>query len=143
MEMPQKDMEAFQRVVLAGMKLMYDQKTFGIFKTGMMRENVPVAKRLAAESAGLMKMLYEKSNRSIPLQIIAPAAAMLLMEMGKFMTEAGVAKVSSEDVRQGTQLLMALLKKMFGKQPPAPAAAQPPAPTAPPPAGGLIQAQGA
>ena len=143
MEMPQQDMEAFQRVVLAGMKLMYDKQTFGIFKAGMTKENVPVPARLAAESAGLMQMLYEKSNKSIPLQVIAPAAAMLLMEMGKFMTEAGVAKVSSADVQQGTQILMGLLKKMFGKQPPAPAAPPAPAPVAPPQPGGLMQAQGA
>jgi hypothetical protein len=50
----------------------------------------------------------------MPKNIIAPAASMLLMEMGKFMTEAGIAQVSSDDVRQGTQLLMGMLKQMFG-----------------------------
>lgn len=108
-----QDMDAFERVVLAGMKLMYDQRTFEIFKRGLMREDRPVPQRLATETAGLMKMLFDKSNGKMPKQIIAPAAAMLLMEMGKFMTEAGVAEVTSDDVKQGTALLMNALKAMF------------------------------
>lgn len=135
-----QDMDAFERVVLAGMKLMYDQRTFEIFKRGMTREDRPVPQRLATETAGLMKMLFDKSSGKMPKQIIAPAAAMLLMEMGKFMTEAGVAKVTSEDVKQGTALLMNALKTMF-----ADGAQQAPAPAAPPAPGGLMapQPQGA
>lgn len=121
MEMPEKDMSDFERVVLAGMKIMYNEKTFGIFKNGLMREDRPVPQRLAAEAAGLMKMLYEKSNNNMPKQIIAPAGAMLLMEMGKFMTEAGIATVTPAQVKEGVTLLMKALTTLFA----APAAAQP------------------
>jgi hypothetical protein len=114
MQPSKENIDAFERVVLAGMRLMYDKRTFEIFKRGLLREDRPVPQRLAAESAGLMKMLYDKSNGQMPKNIIAPAASMLLMEMGKFMTEAGIAQVSSDDVRQGTQLLMGMLKQMFG-----------------------------
>lgn len=139
--LPQEDMDNFQKLVLAGMRLMYNEKTFGIFKSGMLRKDRTVPQRLAAESAGLMKMLFDKSGGKIPAQIIAPAAAMLLMEMGKFMKEAGVADVTSEDVKQGTALLMNALKAMFanaqGATPaPAPAPAAVPAPAQPP--GGLM-----
>lgn len=136
MQPSKENIDAFERVVLAGMRLMYDKRTFEIFKRGLLRTDRPVPQRLAAESAGLMKMLYDKSGGKMPKNIIAPAASMLLMEMGKFMTEAGIAQVSSDDVRQGTQLLMDMLKQMFGGAPAAPAAPQP--------AGGLMQsAQGA
>ena len=140
MQMPEKDMADFEKVVLAGMRLMYNEKTFAIFQRGLTRTDRPVPQRLAAESAGLVKMLYDKSNGTMPKQIIAPAAAMLLMEMGKFMTEAGIEQVTSEQVKEGTALLMNSLKAMFGGQgkaeQPAPqqAAAQAP--------GGLIQQPG-
>lgn len=146
MQPSKENIDAFERVVLAGMRLMYDQRTFEIFKRGLVREDRPVPQRLAAEAAGLMKMLYDKSGGKMPKHIIAPAASMLLMEMGKFMTEAGIAQVSSDDVRQGTQMLMGMLKQMFGasQQPAAPAAPATPAQQPATPAGGLIQsAQGA
>lgn len=150
MEMNPKDMEIFQRVVMAGMKLMFSEKTFAMLKSGMTKQNVPLPQRLAMETAGIVKMLMEKSAGKIPVQLIAPIGAMLLMEMGKFMTEAGVAKPNDKDIAEGTGLLFKLLHKMYaggGQQaaPQAPATApvppqpqpqqqQPPAATA-----GMIQ----
>ena len=124
MQMPPQDMLAFEKVVLAGMKIMYDKTTFPIFKAGMLKKT-PLPQRLATEAAGLMKMLMDKSNNSIPKQIIAPAAAMLLMEMGKFMTEAKIAKPTSDDIRQATMMMLKMLQSMYAKKPgqPAPAAA--------------------
>lgn len=138
MQMPEKDMADFEKVVLAGMRLMYNEKTFAIFQRGLTRTDRPVPQRLAAESAGLMKMLYDKSNGTMPKQIIAPAAAMLLMEMGKFMTEAGIEQVTSEQVREATGLLMNALKAMFAGQGKAEQPAPNAAPQAPAP-GGLMQ----
>lgn len=148
MEMNPKDMEIFQRVVLAGMKLMFSEKTFAMLKTGMTKQDVPLPQRLAMETAGLMKMLMEKSAGKIPKQLIAPIGAMLLMEMGKFMTEAGVAQPNDKDISEGTGLLFKLLFKMYGgggqpqQQAPAAPAAQPvpPVPPQPPAApAGMIQ----
>ncbi len=141
MEMNPKDMEIFQRVVLAGMKLMFSEKTFAMLKSGMTKQDVPLPQRLAMETAGLMKMLMEKSAGKIPIQLIAPIGAMLLMEMGKFMTEAGVAKPTSDDINQGTVLLFKLLFKMYGGGgQPQPAAPVPPVPPQPPAApAGMIQ----
>ena len=143
MEMPAKDMEAFERVVLAGMKIMYDKSTFQIFQAGMMKEGVPLPQRLATEAAGLMKMLMDKSGGKIPPQIIVPAATMLMMEMGKFMTEAGLAQPTSEEMREAAGILLKLLEALFVKgaqQAPAQAAATPAAPQA---GGGLLtQPQG-
>lgn len=143
MEMNPKDMEIFQRVVLAGMKLMFSEKTFAMLKSGMTKQDVPLPQRLAMETAGLMKMLMEKSAGKIPKQLIAPIGAMLLMEMGKFMAEGDVEKPTSDDINQGTVLLFKLLFKMYGGggQPQqAPAAPAQPAPPQPPAApAGMIQ----
>lgn len=138
------NMENFQKVVLAGMKLMYDKNVFERTKAGMLRKNVPLPQRLAVETAGLMKVLMDKSQGKIPAPLIAPAAAMLLMEMGKFMAEAGIEEPTPDQIREGTKILMELLKKLFAPkqgQPASPAqqpVAAPPqqvAPAAPAPAG--------
>ncbi len=132
MEMPNKDLAAFEKVVLAGMRIMFNEKTFKIFMNGMMKEDVPLPKRLAMETAGLMKMIVDKSGGKVPIQIIAPAAVMLLMEMGKFIAEAEIAKPTPQDIQQGTVLLVKILESMYAKKQPAPGqppqGAQPPAP---------------
>ena len=127
------NMENFRKIVLAGMKLMYDKNVFERTKAGMLRKDVPLPQRLAVETAGLMKVLMDKSNGKIPAPLIAPAAAMLLMEMGKFMSEAGIEEPTPDQIREGTKLLMELLKRLFAPKQAAPAAAQ--ASASPAPAG--------
>ena len=140
--------ENFQKIVLAGMKLLYDKKVFERTKAGMLRKNVPLPQRLAIETAGLMKVLMDKSQGKIPAPLIAPAASMLLMEMGKFMAEAGIEEPTPDQIREGTKILMELLKKLFapkqaGAQPAAPpqqaAPAQPAPVTAPAQPAGIMQ----
>lgn len=135
MDIDTKNLEAFKKVVLAGMKLMYDPKTFKLFANGIQRQDVPLPELLAQETAGLIKMLMDKSQNKIPPHIIMPAATMLLMEIAKFMKDAGIASPGKEDIQKGTMLMMELIKGVFpvGEQQ-APAPAQP--------QGGLI-AQGA
>lgn len=150
MEMSTQDMDAFERVVLAGMKIMYDKTTFAHFESGMRKESVPLPQRLATEAAGLMKILMDRSKGSIPPQIIVPAGTMLLMEMAKFMKESGIAEPTSDDVRQGSAMLLKLLEQLFvkGKTEQAPstqsAPAQPaaPQPAMQPNAGGGLLTQG-
>ena len=135
------NMENFKKVVLAGMKLMYDKKVFEQTKTGMLRKNVPLPQRLAVETAGLMKVLMDKSQGKIPPALIAPAASMLLMEMGKFMAEAGIEEPTPEQIREGTKILMELLKRLFAPKQGQPAPKQA-APAAPAPAAAPAQPAG-
>lgn len=127
------NMENFKKVVLAGMKLMYDKNVFERTKAGMLRKNVPLPQRLAVETAGLMKVLMDKSQGKIPPALIAPAASMLLMEMGKFMAEAGIEEPTPEQIREGTKILMELLKRLFAPKQGQPVPQQPATPPAAPP----------
>lgn len=126
--MDDQNLKNFKQVVLAGMQLMYNEKTFAMFKSGLLRADRPLPQRLAAETAGLMKMLNEKLGGKIPKQIIAPAAAMLLMEMGKFLDDSGVEEVSGKQIEEGTVLLMKALKTLFAPQQAAAAAPAQPQP---------------
>ena len=149
------DQLSIRKVVMAGMKLMYNEKTFPLFEAGMKRDG-PTAQKLAEEAAGLVKMLQDKAKGAIPRQILLPAAGMLVMEMAKFMQDAGYGKVSQDDIKVATKMLLKIMPKAFPKrggsqarpgakppgQPPAPPPGQPqaapaapaPAPAAPPPA---------
>ena len=143
----QKDNDALQKVVLAGMRMLYDPKTFPMFKQGITTKQ-PLGNILALQTAGLIKMLDKKANHQIPKQVIAPAAVMLLAEIAKFMNEAGLVKPTEQDVKDGIQKMLKIIMAIYSPvaaptqqegQPAQAAPAQPAAPVAPPPApAGLI-----
>lgn len=138
MQVNPRDMQAFEKVVLAGMKVMFDKKTFDLMKNGLLKKDVPIAKRLATETAGLMKLLDGKAKNGIPPQILPSAAAMLLMEMAKFMKEAGADNPTEADIDAALQMLMQLLAQVFMKSgQPQPQPQPQPAPTQQP--AGMIQ----
>jgi hypothetical protein len=110
--MTPNDQIATKRVVLAGMKLMYDEKTFPTFKAGMMKR-MPMPDKLASEAAGLVKMLQDKASGSIPRQVLLPAAAMLMIEIAKFMKDAKIAKPTPQDIQAAKTKLFQLMAKAF------------------------------
>lgn len=147
--MTPSDQIATKRVVLAGQKLMYDAKTFPIFRAGMMKQ-MPMPQKLATEAAGLVKTLQDKANGAIPRQVLIPAATMLILEIAKFMKDAKIGDPTPQDIQAAYQLLVPIMAKAFPRVEPriAPGAAQSPAgsPTpraaaAPPPRGIIGQAQ--
>jgi hypothetical protein len=149
MEMNPKDAQHMAQVVMAGMKLMYDKTTSKMLTKGITRKNVPLPKRLAMETAGLMKLLMDRSQNKIPKQILIPAALTLMVEMAKFMADAGVEKPTKQDMDAAKDALVIIMKRLFGGPPgpqQAPAAPQAPAPAPAAPApeqqGGLMM-QGA
>lgn len=108
-----KDQEAMSRVVLAGMKLMYDPKTFEIFKSGLAKDQ-PIDDKLATQAAGLMQMMDDRAKGGIPRQVIAPAATMLLIEMARFMEESGMQGPTEDELKSAITKLLKIVLRVFG-----------------------------
>lgn len=131
-QMPQANSDAMQKVVMAGMKLMYSQQVFPMFAEALEKDPSPMG--IAKQTAGLMKILMDKSQGSIPKNVMIPAAVALLFEMAGFMVQAGMPKPSDADMQGALKALVQMMVQVFGGQ----QAAQPPqpgaAPTGAPPA---------
>ena len=87
--------EQMMRIVMACMKVMYDPKTFQTFKQGLMREG-PRDQMLAEEAAGLVTLVDEKFKGALPRELLAGVVMMVVMEMAKFLKDAG------EDIEEAT-----------------------------------------
>lgn len=109
--------EAMQKVVMAGMKLMYDAKVFPMFAEALEKDPSPMG--IAKQTAGLMKILMDKSQGSIPKNVMIPAAVALLFEMAGFMVQAGMPKPSDEDMQGALKALVQMMVQVFGGQAPA------------------------
>jgi len=127
--------DAYGRVVVAGMTALYSPQTREHLMAGLQGDQ-PIAQKVAMQIAGLMKMLDMKSGMKIPKQVVIPAAITLMMDLFKFLHEAGV-KYEQEDVSEASGLLVKILVDEYkvmqaqgGGAPAAqPAQPQPAAPT--------------
>lgn len=123
-----KTKDAYQRVVMAGLKALYSPQTRQVLMKGLAREG-DIAEVVAGEVAGLVKSLDQKSGMKIPKQIIIPAAVALMLDVFKFIEDSGKAKVTEDVVSRGMKLLSQLLIAEYkamglqgaqtGQQPPA------------------------
>jgi len=106
------EQQALQKVLIAGMQLMYDKGTFKIFRASMVKPG-PLPQKLAREAAGLVKILQDKANGAIPRPLLIPAAYLLMLEIARFMEDAELAKPTPQDIAAAFKLMVPLMAKEF------------------------------
>lgn len=125
-----QDQANLEKVVLAGMKILYDKKIFPHFMAGF-KSPGPLPTMLAAQAAGLVKILDDQSKGAIPKKIIVPAGVMLMVEMADFLVKAKLIKApSKDDIAKAITQLTQILLKVYS-QGSTPAQSTKPAPGAP------------
>lgn len=137
--LPEELREPFERVVLAGMKILYSPKMKGTIEQELAK-NAPVERKLAEGTAGLMALIDSQAKKGLPREIIIPAGIELLHEAADFLQSTGRIQASPEQLQQASMYLAVILAKRYGAsdqdiqgmfagqaKPPA-AGAEPPAP---------------
>lgn len=102
----------FDRIVLAGMKLMYSDQM-----EKMLRQQIdsgPPAQAAGQGAAKLLGLLMSKANGTAPYQALVPAGIVLLCEALDFMEKAGKVEVTPELVAEATQEFSSALLQMLG-----------------------------
>jgi hypothetical protein len=115
-EMPPELQEAYERVVIAGMKVMFSSQTHRIMLKELQKQG-PVAQRLGQGIAGLMLLLFKESNNTMPPQVIFPAGIELMMQAVDFMRKTNMAKVTNQDIGQAVQVMIEVIVSKFGVDP--------------------------
>lgn len=116
-QVPSNLQQAYQRVVVAGGKFLFDPRTHELALKSLKEGDGPIGDRLGNGLAGLMSMLFQQSNKTIPPQIILPAAVDLLGQAAEFIQEAGVEPITAKDLARATVVMISSLTKMFGGDP--------------------------
>lgn len=115
MNMPVHLQNAFDRVIAAGMKLMYDKKTHPLMMQGL--DTKPIPQLLGEGVVGLMGILSEQSNNTIPPEVVIPAGIYLIAEAADFFERSGALAVSSSDIAEATQIYIYMIIQKFGGDP--------------------------
>lgn len=115
-QMPPELQDAYDRVVLAGMKIMFGKDSHKLMLKEMQKPG-PVGQKLGQGIAGLMLILFKESNNSMPPSVLIPAGIQLLMQAVDFMRKAGVEKVTNADIGDAMELMISTLLEKFGASP--------------------------
>lgn len=115
-KMPPELQEAYERVVIAGMKVMFGKETHRIMLKEMQRGG-PVDQRLGQGIAGLMLLLFKESNNTMPPQVIIPAGIELLMQAVDFIRKTGMEKITNQDIGNAMQVMISTVMQKFGVEP--------------------------
>lgn len=97
--------DAYDRVVTAGMKMLYSPENARMIQDIITNEDVPVANKLGEGIANLLVMMDNSGNGTIPKEILVPAGVALLFEAADYLFEIGV-EFTENDLGDALELLI-------------------------------------
>ncbi len=109
---PPDQKDAVERVVAAGMKLMYSPAMREELKAEIARD-VPVPQKLAEAVTGLLLTLDKQSQGGIPVGALFPAGLELLSESAQVLTAAGQ-PVGQADYNTAAQMMFVQMGRKMG-----------------------------
>jgi len=113
-EVDPKDQEAYDRVVMGGIKALSDKKSNAAIM-GLLKQQADNPPQALAEAASVIILqLDERSGGKIPEGVILPAAAEILEEVAEFAQKSKTFTVEQSVVDQATELMITRLAQEYG-----------------------------
>jgi hypothetical protein len=142
--------DMFDKVVLSGMRIMFDKNSHQM-TLDQLNQPGPMATRISNGMISLIYMLWTKSNKTIPPQLIVPATVVLTLRAFQFLQESKDPEATNEVLGEAMAESVQGVMDRFGATPDKIAAlkgqagapaGQPGAPAQPDPSGLLAAATG-
>lgn len=114
--MPPELQEAYERVVIAGMKVMFSKESHD-FMLKQLQQGGTLGEKLGKGVAGLLLVLFKQSNETMPPQVIIPAGVELVAQAADFLKEAGMEQPTNDDIGQGIEIMITTILQKFGVSP--------------------------
>lgn len=105
--------DAYDRVLTAGMKMMYSPQSAEVMQKLIMDDNVPLPNKLGEGVANLLVMMDNQGNGTIPKEVLAPVGIALLFEATDYLFELGI-EATEEDLGNAIELMITGLFTGFG-----------------------------
>jgi hypothetical protein len=112
LHIPPNLQNAYERLVLAGKKVMYDEKTHNVVLQQMQDIQGPIEQQLGQSIAGLMVILYNQSKGAMPPSLLIPAGTELTAEAADFLKKSGQ-QINDQQIAQAIVVMTQSLLKKF------------------------------
>ena len=97
--------DAYERVLVAGKKMMYAPETAEAIHGIILDDAVPMKNKLGEGIANLLVMMDNQGNGTIPKDVLIPAGVSLMFEAADYMFECGL-EVTPEDLSDGMEMMV-------------------------------------
>lgn len=97
--------DAYDRVLTAGMKMMYSADNSQLMQDIITNDEIPVANKLGEGIANLLVMMDNTGNGTIPKEIMVPVGVALMFEAADYLFEVGV-EVTENDLGAALELMI-------------------------------------
>lgn len=115
--LPKEFHEAFARVVKAGMKVIFSPETHDDVVEMLSQNQGDIGEAMGQQLASLMIMLFEKSNKTMPGEVIVPAGIYLLSEAEEFLERVTGEEITPDVTAMAMQTMIDTLMQAFGIDP--------------------------
>lgn len=115
-DMPKQFEQAFAQVVKAGMKVMFSEETHELMLEQLEAEG-DLGENAGKAIAGLMLLLFQQSNGTMPQEVIIPAGTYLLAQGADFMEKVTGETFTADIMATATQVMIDELMKKAGVDP--------------------------
>lgn len=97
--------DAYDRVLTAGMKMLYSPQTADTVHKLIFDEELPMPNKLGEGIANLVVMMDNQGNGTIPKEVLVPVGVALMFEAADYLFEVGV-EVTEDDLGKALELLI-------------------------------------
>lgn len=113
-KVPSNLQSALQRIEMAGKKVMYSKETHQMVMESLQGEG-SWEEKIGRGIADLMALLYQQSNKTMPPQLIVPAAILLMCDAIDFLQQSGQAP--NLDIGAAMEATVVMTLHKFGMTP--------------------------
>ena len=110
---PPEQQDQYERLVAAGMKIMFHEKTRPFVQKFLDSGDEPVTKSVKGAMA-LLGILYQESTDKPSLELIVPVGLTLMLEAMDFLAQKGDMEFSMDAVADGTEMFIDNLMTQMG-----------------------------
>lgn len=111
--MPPEMRDAYQRVVVAGKKMMYAPETAEAIHGIILDDKIPMANKLGEGVANLVVMMDNQGNGTIPKDVLVPVGVTLMFEAADYLFEVGM-EVTEKDLSDAMELMVYSIFEAYG-----------------------------
>lgn len=114
-KIPPEFQEAFQRLVVAGMKFMFSPQSQQMIDDGLQQDQqTPVGELIGQFVAGVMVTMLKQSRGAPPGEMLIPAGVELVIQAAKYVEKAGYRQVTANDLGMAIQTFIYKIVEQFG-----------------------------
>lgn len=112
MQVPPEQADTLDKIILAGKKLMFSEQLAPEIAQ-LLASDAPIGEKLGQGVLGLLALLMQRANGTLPPQLLIPAGVALVTEAADMLEEAGQ-KIEDNDVAEGMAVFIEQLLQKAG-----------------------------